>query len=93
MTNQIEDMKTVFTSRVNTSFEQYKDLYATLDTQLMMIYKQTTMLPQPKKQHGTFAEITAIGFTLDKRNRSFMPTDGSIFLFNKDYQYLLINQL
>ena len=37
-----------------------------------------------KKQHGTFAEITGnYGFTLDKRNRSFMPTDGSILSFQQ----------
>ena len=37
-----------------------------------------------KKQSGTFSEVAATyGFSLDKRNRSFMPTDGSIISFKQ----------
>ena len=37
-----------------------------------------------KKQSGSFNEISAeYGFALDKRDRSFMPTNGSITSFNQ----------
>ena len=37
-----------------------------------------------KKQEGTFHELAGdYGFTFDRRNRSFMPTDGSIISFNQ----------
>ena len=37
-----------------------------------------------KKQAGNFNEISAnYGFSFDKRNRSFMPTDGSIISFSQ----------
>ena len=35
-----------------------------------------------QKQDGDFTELAAVyGFTYDKRNRTFMPTDGSVFGF------------
>jgi outer membrane protein insertion porin family len=37
-----------------------------------------------KKQSGQFSELSAnYGFSYDKRNRSFMPTDGTITSFNQ----------
>ena len=39
-----------------------------------------------KKQSGTFSDLTAqYGFAFDKRNRSFMPTEGSIIGFNQSF--------
>ena len=41
-----------------------------------------------KKQSGTFSELAAkYGFTNDKRNRSFMPTDGSIIQFTQSIPF------
>ena len=37
-----------------------------------------------KKQSGTFSELAArYGISLDKRDRAFMPTDGSVIGFNQ----------
>ena len=76
----------IYSAGVNTSFEQYKDLYASLGLSAAYDDLQTNddATATLKKQHGTFAEITGnYGFTLDKRNRSFMPTDGSILSFQQ----------
>ena len=41
-----------------------------------------------KKQAGTFSEIAAdYGFSFDKRNRSFMPTEGSVVSFNQSFPF------
>ena len=41
-----------------------------------------------QKQSGEFAEISGIyGFVFDKRNRTFMPTDGSILSFNQSFPF------
>ena len=77
---------TVTSAGVSTSFEQYKDLFTTLG--LSASYddlKTTTGASESlKKQSGTFSEfVGGYGFSLDKRNRSFMPTSGSIFKFNQ----------
>jgi len=76
----------IYSAGINTTFEQYKDLYATLGMTATYDDLQTNddASVTLKKQHGTFSEITGhYGFTLDKRNRSFMPTDGSILSFNQ----------
>ena len=69
-----------------TSFEQYKDI----DVQLSLLasYDDLRTLDSAssslKKQSGTFSEIAAAyGFTNDKRNRAFMPTEGSILSFSQ----------
>ncbi len=71
---------------VNTSFEQYKDLFATLG--LAASYDDLTTTDTAsdslKKQSGEFSEIAGVyGFKFDKRNRSFMPTEGSVLSFNQ----------
>ncbi len=76
----------IYSAGVNTTFEQYKDLFATLGLTASYDDLQTEddASATLKKQHGTFSEITGnYGFTLDKRNRSFMPTDGSILSFSQ----------
>ena len=77
---------TIIGGGVNTSFEQYNDIYASIGLSathddLRTIDSASDSL---KKQSGTFDEIAGnYGFTFDKRNRSFMPTDGSIISFNQ----------
>ena len=71
---------------VNTSFEQYKDLRASLGISASYDDLRTdgTASDSIKKQAGTFSEILGTyGFTYDKRNRAFMPTDGSIIGFSQ----------
>ena len=77
---------TIIGGGVNTSFEQYNDIYASIG--LSATHDDLRTLDNAsdslKKQSGTFDEIAGnYGFTFDKRNRSFMPTDGSIISFNQ----------
>ena len=85
---------------VNTSFEQYKDVYTKLG--LSASYDDLRTLDGAssslKKQSGTFSELAAnYGFRYDKRNRAFMPTSGSIISFDQstplaaDRRYLANN--
>ena len=77
---------TVTSAGVSTSFEQYKDVYASLGLSASYDDLKTTTGASDslKKQSGTFSEfVGSYGFSLDKRNRSFMPTSGSIFKFNQ----------
>ena len=77
---------TIISAGLGTSFEQYKDLTASLGASfsyddLRTFDSASTSL---KKQKGTFNEIAAnYGFAYDQRNRAFMPTDGSIFNFSQ----------
>ena len=71
---------------ISTAFEQYKDLYTRLG--LTASYDDLTTDDNAsaslKKQSGEFSELAAnYGFSYDKRNRSFMPTDGTITSFNQ----------
>ena len=46
-----------------------------------------------EKTRGSYNELSAdYGFTFDKRNRSFMPTSGSVS-FDSHCRYMLINPL
>ena len=77
---------TILGASVGTSFEQYKDVYAKLG--LSATYDDLRTLDSAsaslKKQSGEFTELSAnYGFSFDKRNRSFMPTDGSIISFEQ----------
>ncbi len=72
---------TILSARAATSFEQYKDIDARLG--LSVTYDDLRTLDTAsdalKKQSGSFEEIAGdYGFTYDKRNRSFNPTNGSI---------------
>ncbi len=80
----------IISSSIRTSFEQYKDLNANLGLLLSVDDLQTdgSASATLKKQDGTFSEITGIyGFSLDKRDRSFMPTSGSILSFNQSLPF------
>jgi len=76
----------VFTGRINTAFEQYKDVKVSLGLLASHDDLQTdnTASNSLKKQNGQFSELTAdYGFSYDQRDRVFMPTNGSIFSFNQ----------
>tara|TARA_A100000164_G_C21934131_1_gene787165 strand:- start:1488 stop:3731 length:2244 start_codon:yes stop_codon:yes gene_type:complete len=75
---------TLLGASVNTSFEQYKDIYASLGLSATFDDLRTddSASAALKKQSGEFTELSAnYGFTYDKRNRAFMPTEGSIVSF------------
>ncbi len=72
---------------INTRFEQFKDLYANLGLSLNYDDLQTddSASASLKKHSGTFTDLSGLyGFTYDKRNRSFMPTDGFITSFSQE---------
>jgi len=67
-----------------TSFEQYKDLYTNLSLNFSYddLRTNSNASASLQKQDGDFTELAAVyGLTYDKRNRTFMPTDGSVFGF------------
>lgn len=71
---------------VSTRFEQYDDVYASLGLSLSYDDLRTdgSASASLKKQSGEFTEIAAnYGFDYDKRDRSFMPTSGSIIGFHQ----------
>ena len=76
--------------RASTSFEQYRNV----DVQLGLsashddLRTQDTASAALKKQKGTYNEITGdYGFTFDERNRTFMPTSGSIISFSQSLPF------
>ena len=76
----------VFELGASTGFEQFSDLFANLAINLSYDDLRTTSNASSslKKQSGEFLEFAgSYGFTYDKRNRSFMPTSGSIVSFNQ----------
>ncbi len=77
---------TLITSGVNTSFEQFKDVYTSIGLNFAFDDLRTndSASASLKKQSGEFSEISAdYGIRYDKRNRAFMPTSGSIINFNQ----------
>ena len=73
---------------ISTSFEQYRDLYLNVGLRASRDVLSTTSGASAalKKQEGTFNELSMnYGATLDKRDRSFMPTNGYLTSF---YQQL-----
>ena len=71
---------------IGTRFEQYDDVFASLGVSASYDDLQTTSAASEslKKQSGDFKEIEgSYGFSYDRRNRSFKPTDGSLFTFNQ----------
>ena len=78
---------TIFTAGVGTSFEQYRNIFTNLALNATYDDLRTndTASNSLKKQKGEFSEITGeYGFTLDKRDRAFAPTDGSIVGFSQN---------
>ena len=77
---------TLVGTAISTRFEQYKDIYASLGLSMSYDDLRTdgSASAALKKQSGEFTEIAAnYGFEYDKRDRSFMPTSGSILGFNQ----------
>ena len=77
---------TIFTTGAVTSFEQYKNIRASLGLSASYddLKTQSTASDALKKQAGTFTDLTtSYGFSHDVRNRTFKPTDGSIVSFGQ----------
>ena len=78
---------TIFTAGVGTSFEQYRNIFTNLSLNATYDDLRTddSASNSLKKQKGEFSEITGqYGFTLDKRDRAFAPTDGTIVGFSQN---------
>ena len=77
---------TLMGASVETSFEQYKDIFASLGISGSYDDLRTddSASASLKKQSGEFTELAGnYGFTYDKRNRAFMPTEGTIISFSQ----------
>lgn len=81
---------TTISSGIKTTFEQYKNLFATLGLAATFddLRTQSNASSTLKKQAGEYSELTGTyGFKYDKRNRSFMPTSGSIVGFEQSLPF------
>lgn len=81
----------LFGASVATSFEQYKDVFTNLGISANYdnLRTDSSASSSLKKQKGEFTEVSGIlGFSVDKRNRSFKPTDGSITRFSQSIPLL-----
>ena len=81
---------TVITTGVNTSFEQYKKIFTKLGLSATYDDLRTdgSASQSLKKQSGEFTELAGVyGFNYDGRDRSFMPTKGSIFGFEQSLPF------
>ncbi len=77
---------TIVSSGVSTSFEQYKNIFTTLGLNATYDDLRTdgTASDSLSKQSGEFSELAGTyGFKYDGRDRSFMPTKGSIIGFEQ----------
>ena len=71
---------------ISTSFEQFKNIYTSLGLDLSYDDLRTTSNASSslKKQEGEFLELAGnYGVSYDQRDRTFMPTSGSIVKFNQ----------
>ena len=71
---------------MSTRFEQYQNIFARLGLQINHDDLRTddSASDSLKKQSGNFTEVaTSYGFDYDQRDRSFMPTSGSIIGFRQ----------
>ena len=78
---------TLIGAGISTTFEQYKNLYAKLGLNASYddLKTDNSASESLKKHSGSFNEISGTyGFSYDRRNRSFMPTDGSIISFTQE---------
>ena len=81
----------LFSTGISTSFEQFKNIYTNLGLDLSYDDLRTTNNASSalKKQSGEFTELAGkYGFSYDQRDRTFMPTDGSIIGFNQNFPIL-----
>ena len=78
---------TIYSTGVNTSFEQYRNIFTNLGLSASYDDLRTVSSASEslKKQSGEFSELAGnYGFMYDNRNRAFMPTSGSIISFNQN---------
>tara|TARA_E500000178_G_scaffold93585_1_gene92528 strand:- start:2383 stop:4629 length:2247 start_codon:yes stop_codon:yes gene_type:complete len=71
---------------VGTGYEQFEDIFTNLSLSASYDDLRTSNSASSalKKQSGEFSEIAgSYGFSIDKRNRKFMPTDGFIASFSQ----------
>lgn len=76
----------LITAGIGTSFEQFKNIYTNLGLTASYDDLRTTSNASAalKKQSGEFSELAAnYGLTYDVRDRSFMPTNGTIRSFTQ----------
>ena len=79
---------TIVSAGIGTAFEQYKDIFAKLGLNVSFddLKTQNNASDSLKKQAGDFTEVSGYyGFTYDQRDRTFMPTDGSIIGFDQSF--------
>ena len=77
---------TITNVNIGTKFEQYEDIYFTpgFDLSFDDLRVDNTASDKLKKQAGDFTEFNFnYGLEMDKRDRSFMPTSGSITSFSQ----------
>ncbi len=72
---------------INTGFEQYQNIFVRLGIAVSLddLETDSSASSSLKKQAGQFTELTTnYGFDYDQRDRSFMPTSGSIIGFRQE---------
>jgi outer membrane protein insertion porin family len=77
----------VISTGVGTSFEQYRDTRVRLGMSASYddLKTDSSASSALQKQSGTFGEVAAnYSFTVDKRDRVFMPTNGQVFSFSQE---------
>ena len=80
----------ILSAGIGTSFEQYKDVKLSLGLSASYddLKTESSASKSLKKQSGTFNEIAGrYGLTFDERDRSFMPTSGSIITFGQSFPF------
>jgi outer membrane protein insertion porin family len=81
---------TIISTGIGTSFEQYKNVRVNLGLSASYddLRTENSATASLKKQSGNFGEIAGqYGFTIDNRDRVFMPTSGSIMSFGQTFPF------
>ena len=87
---------TLIGAGINTGFEQYQDIFIKLGLAASYDDLRTdgSASSALQKQSGEFTELTTnYGFDYDQRDRTFMPTSGSIIGFRQTIQFMQIKIL
>ena len=77
----------IISGSIGTAFEQYKDVDLNLGVTASFddLRTENTASAALKKQSGNFSELSGqYGISFDRRDRVFMPTDGSIITFSQE---------
>ena len=81
----------LFEASIGTTFEQFKNIFTNLSIEASYDDLRTTSNASSslKKQSGEFTELAgSYAFIYDQRNRSFMPTDGTITNFQQTLPFI-----